>query len=68
LSAAAINISMKVNEIASPPNTPEQSRIAALKRAKEQATKSLNVERQRQQIAKAQEKLVSISASANKPV
>jgi len=59
---------MKVNEIASPPNTPEQSRIAALKRAKKQATKSLNVERQRQQIAKAQKKLVSISASANKPV
>jgi hypothetical protein len=59
---------MKVNEIASPPNTPTQSRIAALKRAKEQATKSLNVERQRQQIAKAQKKLVSISASANKPV
>lgn len=59
---------MKVNEIASPLNTPEQSRIAALKRAKEQATKSLNVERQRQQIAKAQKKLVSISTSANKPV
>jgi hypothetical protein len=59
---------MKVNEIASPPNTPEQSRIAALKRAKEQATKSLNVERQRQQIAKAQKKLVSINAGANKPI
>ena len=59
---------MKVNEIASPPNTPEQSRIAALKKAKEQATKSLNVERQRQQIAKAQKKLVSISASSNKSI
>jgi hypothetical protein len=59
---------MKVNEIASPSNTPEQSRIAALKRAKEQATKNLNSERQRQQISKAQKKLVSISSSANKPV
>ena len=59
---------MKVNEIASQPNTPEQSRIAALKRAKEQATKNLNVERQRQQIAKAQKKLVSINAVVSKPI
>jgi hypothetical protein len=59
---------MKVNEIALQPNTPEQSRIAALKRAKEQAVKNLNVERQRQQIAKAQKKLVSINAVANKQI
>jgi hypothetical protein len=59
---------MKVNEVASTPNTPEQSRIDALKRAKEQATKNLNVERQRQQISKAQKKLASINAVASKPV
>jgi hypothetical protein len=59
---------MKVNEVASQPNTPEQSRIAALKRAKDQAAKNLNVERQRQQIAKAQKKLASINAGVNKPI
>lgn len=42
--------------------------IAALKRAKDQAAKNLNVERQRQQIAKAQKKLASINAGVNKPI
>ncbi len=59
---------MKVYEVASPPNTPEQSRIDALKRAKEQATKNLSAERQRQQISKAQKKLASINAGTSKPV
>jgi len=59
---------MKVNEIVSQPNTPEQSRIDALKRAKEQATKNLNVERQRQQISKAQKKMASINTGASKPI
>lgn len=59
---------MKVNEIVLQPNTPEQSRIDALKRAKEQATKNLNVERQRQQISKAQKKLSSINHGAIKPI
>ena len=59
---------MKVNEIESQPNTPEQSRIEALKRAKVQATKNLNVERQRQQISKAQKKMASINTGASKPI
>ena len=48
---------MKICEIEKIPTSPEQQRIAALKRTKDQATKALDSERNRQQIAKAQSKL-----------
>jgi hypothetical protein len=48
---------MKICEIQQTPASPEQQRIAALKRTKDQATKALDSERNRQQIAKAQSKL-----------
>jgi len=48
---------MKICEIQQTPASPEQQRIAALKRSKDQAAKALDSERKRQQIAKAQSKL-----------
>ena len=51
---------MKISEIQQTPATPEQQRIAALKRTKDHATKALDYERNRQQIAKAQTKLTQL--------
>jgi len=48
---------MKICEIEKIPASPEQQRIAALKRSKDQATKALDSERKRQQITKAQSQL-----------
>ena len=51
---------MKICEIEQIPTSPEQQRIAALKRTKDQATKALDSERNRQQTAKAQTKLTQL--------
>jgi hypothetical protein len=51
---------MRFNEFANPTKTPEQLRIDSLKLAKDKATKSLAAERQRQQIAKAQQQLNAV--------
>jgi hypothetical protein len=39
------------------PQTPEQARLAALKRQKDNASKTLDAERKRQKVAKAQQSL-----------
>lgn len=51
---------MRFNEFANPTKTPEQLRIDSLKLAKDKAAKSLAAERQRQQIAKAQQRLNAV--------
>jgi len=51
---------MKICEIEKVPTSPEQQRIAALQRSKEQTTKALDSERKRQQIEKAQSKLIQL--------
>ena len=52
---------MKILEItAIKPPTPQQARIDALKRQKDASTKALKAERDRQKIAKAQQKIADV--------
>jgi hypothetical protein len=55
---------MLIKEIATiKPLTPEKARIKALKTQKDNASKALNAERDRQKIAKAQQQLVKAQSS-----
>lgn len=56
---------MRFYEIApTAPKTPEQLRIDSLKAAKDRASQSLQAERKRQQVSKAQQKLVAAQTAA----
>ena len=51
---------MKINEITpSKPPTPEQQRIAGLQATKDRASQTLQAERKRQQVAKAQKAMTA---------
>jgi len=52
-------IEITENRLVAPvrPPTPEQARLAALKRQKDNASKTLDAERKRQKVAKAQQSL-----------
>ena len=54
---------MTINEIikTAKPKTPEQMRVAALKKAADQASAAVSVERQRQRLNKANRKMASLS-------
>ena len=54
---------MKIAEIANKPPTPEQQRIKSLVATKDRAADALAAERQRQQVARTQKKLVKIRQS-----
>jgi len=54
---------MKIAEIANKPPTPEQQRIKSLAATKDRAADALAAERQRQQVARTQKKLVKIRQS-----
>ena len=51
---------MKIAEVTNKPSTPEQLRIKNLAATKDRAADALAAERQRQQVARAQKKLVKI--------
>jgi hypothetical protein len=51
---------MKIAEVTNMPSTPEQLRIKNLAATKDRATDALAAERKRQQVARAQKKLVKI--------
>lgn len=53
---------MKINEIIKPlkPKTPEQTRVAALKSAADQASAAVSGERQRQRLEKATKQLTML--------
>jgi hypothetical protein len=51
---------MKITEIANNPPTPEQLRIKNLAATKDRAADALAAERKRQQVSRAQKKLVKI--------
>ena len=59
---------MKIAEVTNKPPTPEQLRIKNLAATKDRAADALAAERQRQQVARTQKKLVKIRQSkpANK--
>jgi hypothetical protein len=50
---------MKIQEINTQPKTPEQQRILSLKATKDNAAAALTAERERQQMAKAQQALTA---------
>jgi lipid II:glycine glycyltransferase (peptidoglycan interpeptide bridge formation enzyme) len=54
---------MKIAEVTNMPPTPEQLRIQSLAATKDRAADALAAERQRQQVARAQKKLVKIKQS-----
>ncbi len=54
---------MKIAEVTQKPPTPEQLRIKSLAATKERAAEALAAERQRQQVARAQKKLLKIKQS-----
>jgi lipid II:glycine glycyltransferase (peptidoglycan interpeptide bridge formation enzyme) len=54
---------MKIAEVTNMPPTPEQLRIQSLAATKDRAADALTAERQRQQVARAQKKLVKIKQS-----
>ncbi len=54
---------MKIAEVTQKPPTPEQLRIKSLAATKERAAEALAAERQRQQVARAQKKLLKIRQS-----
>ena len=54
---------MKIAEVTQKPPTPEQLRIKSLAATKERAADALAAERQRQQVARAQKKLLKIKQS-----
>ena len=57
---------MKTNEITSAkPPTPQQARINALKLQKDNVTKQLKAERDRQKIAKAQQTIQSVKTNTS---
>ena len=51
---------MKIAEVTNMPSTPEQLRIKNLAATKDRAADALAAERQRQQVSRAQKKLVQI--------
>ena len=51
---------MKIAEVTNKPPTPEQQRIKSLAATKDRAADALASERQRQQVARTQKKLVQI--------
>jgi hypothetical protein len=51
---------MKIAEVTNIPSTPEQLRIKNLSATKDRAADALTAERKRQQVARAQKKLVKI--------
>ncbi len=51
---------MKIAEVTNMPSTPEQLRIKNLAATKDRAADALAAERKRQQVARAQKKLVKI--------
>jgi hypothetical protein len=51
---------MRINEFTTQPKTAEQLRIDTLKTAKDKASANLAAERKRQQLAKAQKKLMTV--------
>jgi hypothetical protein len=51
---------MRLHEFATQPNTAEQLKIDVLKTAKDKANANLAAERKRQQVAKAQKKLLTV--------
>ena len=57
---------MKIAEVTNLPSTPEQLRIKNLAATKDRAADALAAERQRQQVTRAQKKLVKIRQT--KPV
>ncbi len=54
---------MKIAEVTNKPSTPEQQRIKSLVATKDRAADALAAERQRQQVARAQKKLLKIKQS-----
>ena len=54
---------MKIEEVTNKPPTPEQRRIKSLTATKDRAADALAAERQRQQVARTQKKLVKIRQS-----
>jgi len=51
---------MKIAEVTNMPSTPEQLRIKSLAATKDRAADALAAERKRQQVSRAQKKLVKI--------
>ena len=51
---------MKIKEVTAKPLTPEQARIKALQTQKDNASKQLKAERDRQKIQKAQQTIQSV--------
>lgn len=62
-----LNSCMRFFEFSTQTKTPGQLRIDSLKAAKDRASQSLQAERKRQQVAKAQQKLVA-AQTAVKPI
>jgi lipid II:glycine glycyltransferase (peptidoglycan interpeptide bridge formation enzyme) len=54
---------MKIAEVTNMPSTPEQLRIQSLAATKNRAADALTAERKRQQVTRAQKKLVKIKQS-----
>ena len=54
---------MKIAEVTNIPSTPEQLRIKSLAATKDRAADALAAERKRQQVTRAQKKLVKIKQS-----
>jgi hypothetical protein len=54
---------MKIAEVTNMPSTPEQLRIKNLAATKDRAADALTAERKRQQVARAQKRLVKIRQS-----
>lgn len=51
---------MKIAEVMTKPDTPEQQRIKSLKVTKDRAADALAAERQRQQVSRAQKKIAQL--------
>jgi len=54
---------MKIAEVTNKPSTPEQQRIKSLVATKDRAADALAAERQRQQVARTQKRLLKIRQS-----
>jgi hypothetical protein len=57
---------MRINEIIKPikPKTPEQIRVAALKKAADQASAAVSAERQRKRLNKAQQDMAKLNQTS----
>jgi len=56
---------MRFHEFAAPkPKTPEQTRIASLKQAKDRANDALKAEKDRQKVQKAQKQIAQVKLSS----